>query len=290
MPSELYINKEQYKQENASSQVMNSLFSFMVSMGINIALEDLQKQAFTKKASNGFFAKHFGTLKNMTYLNKQQPNEVFKQITDLYPDLSKNIEWQDKQNLFSVFGDENWDKGTKSMKEFNKLFKEHLKRESKEKTVTNGVKQATNGVKKATNGVKQATDGVKQATDAVTQANKVNNSVKRALFMYKTYSFLNFVSSAESAKSGIDLGYNIVKGVVLDPLQERGRRVQEKENQYAYRMSKYKDSSQYVYQDSEQNQMYRSYQQQKIQEYYQQAVGQTAIDRIENPYIIYRMM
>ncbi|OQB42063.1 MAG: hypothetical protein BWY04_00422 [candidate division CPR1 bacterium ADurb.Bin160] len=118
------------------------------------------------------------------------------------------------------------------MKEFNKLFKEHLKRESKEKTVTNGVKQATNGVKqatngvkkatngvkKATNGVKQATDGVKQATDAVTQANKVNNSVKRALFMYKTYSFLNFVSSAESAKSGIDLGYNIVKGVVLDPL------------------------------------------------------------------------
>jgi hypothetical protein len=43
MPSELYINKEQYKQENASSQVMNSLFSFMVSMGINIGLENLQK-------------------------------------------------------------------------------------------------------------------------------------------------------------------------------------------------------------------------------------------------------
>jgi len=43
MPSELYINKEEYKQTNASSQVMNSLFSFMVSMGINIGLEDLQK-------------------------------------------------------------------------------------------------------------------------------------------------------------------------------------------------------------------------------------------------------
>ena len=120
--------------------------------------------------------------------------------------------------MFSVFGDENWDKGTKIMKKFNELFKEHLKSESKEKTVTNGVKQATNGVKKATNGVKKATNGVKQATDAVTQANKVNNSVKRALFMYKTYSFLNFVSSASSAESAIDLGYNIVKGVVLDPL------------------------------------------------------------------------
>ena len=274
MPSELYINKEQYKQENASSQVMNSLFSFMVSMGINIGLENLQKQAFTTQQPKSFFSKHFGTLKNFAYLNKQQPNEVFKQLGDIYK--NNELQWPEKQNLFSVFGDENWDKGTKIMKKFNELFKEHLKRESKEKTATNGVKQATNGVK--------------QVTDAVEQANKVNNSVKRALFMYKTYSFLNFVSSAKSAKSAIDLGYNIVKGVVLDPLQERGRRVQEKENQYAYRMSKYKDSSQYVYQDSEQNQMYRSYQQQKIQEYYQQAVGQTAIDRIENPYIIYRMM
>lgn len=285
MPSELYINKEEYKQTNASSQVMNSLFSFMVSMGINIALEDLQKQAFTTKASDGFFAKNFGILKNFAYLNKQQPNDVFKQITDLHPDLSKEFlgnefQWPKKQNLFSVFGDENWNKGTEGMKKFNKLFKEHLKRE---KTVTDGVKQVTNGVK-------QATDGVKQVTDAVKQANKVNNSVKRALFMYKTYSFLNFVSSASSVESAIDLGYNLVKGIVLDPLQERGRRVEEKENKYAFRMSKYKESAQYIYQDSEQNQMYRKYQQQKIQEYYSQAVSQTAIDRIENPYIIYRMM
>lgn len=274
MPSELYINKEEYKQTNASSQVMNSLFSFMVSMGINIGLEDLQKQAFTTKASDGFFAKNFGILKNFAYLNKQQPNEVFKQLGDIYK--QNEFKWPEKQNLFSVFGDENWNDGVKSMKGYNKLFKEHLKRESKEKTVTNGVKQATNGVK--------------QATDAVTQANKVNNSVKRALFMYKTYSFLNFVSSASSAESAIDLGYNLVKGIVLDPLQERGRRVEEKENKYAFRMSKYKESAQYIYQDSEQNQMYRKYQQQKIQEYYSQAVSQTAIDRIENPYIIYRMM
>ena len=290
MPSELYINKEEYKQTNASSQVMNSLFSFMVSMGINIGLEDLQKQAFTTKASDGFFAKNFGILKNFAYLNKQQPNEVFKQITNLYPGLSNEFQWPDKQNLFSVFGDGDWKKGTEIMKNFNKLFKEHLKRESKEKTVTDGVKQVTKGVKQATDGVKQATDGVKQAADAVNQANKVNNSVKRALFMYKTYSFLNFVSSASSAESAIDLGYNLVKGIVLDPLQERGRRVEEKENKYAFRMSKYKESAQYVYQDSEQNQMYRKYQQQKIQEYYSQAVSQTAIDRIENPYIIYRMM
>ena len=288
MPSELYINKEEYKQTNASSQVMNSLFSFMVSMGINIALEDLQKQAFTTKASDGFFAKNFGILKNFAYLNKQQPNDVFKQIPDLY----NKFTWKGKQNLFSVFGDENWNTGTENMKEFNKLFKEHLKRESKEKTVTDGVKQVTNGVKQATDGVKQSkkkaiTNGVKQATDGVEQ---VNNSVKRALFMYKTYSFLNFVSSASSAESAIDLGYNLVKGIVLDPLQERGRRVEEKENKYAFRMSKYKESAQYIYQDSEQNQMYRKYQQQKIQEYYSQAVSQTAIDRIENPYIIYRMM
>jgi len=120
--------------------------------------------------------------------------------------------------LFSVFGDGDWKKGTEIMKNFNKLFKEHLKRESKEKTVTDGVKQVTKGVKQATDGVKQATDGVKQAADAVNQANKVNNSVKRALFMYKTYSFLNFVSSASSAESAIDLGYNLVKGIVLDPL------------------------------------------------------------------------
>ena len=279
MPSELYINKEEYKQTNASSQVMNSLFSFMVSMGINIGLEDLQKQAFTTKASDGFFAKNFGILKNFAYLNKQQPNDVFKQIPDLY----NEFKWTKEQNLFSVFGDRDWKKGTEIMKNFNKLFKEHLKRESKEKTVTDGVKQVTKGVK-------QATDGVKQAADAVNQANKVNNSVKRALFMYKTYSFLNFVSSASSAESAIDLGYNLVKGIVLDPLQERGRRVEEKENKYAFRMSKYKESAQYVYQDSEQNQMYRKYQQQKIQEYYSQAVSQTAIDRIENPYIIYRMM
>ena len=267
MPSELYINKEQYKQENASSQVMNSLFSFMVSMGINIALEDLQKQAFTTEASDGFFAKNFGILKNFAYLNKQQPNEVFKQLGDIYK--NNKLQWPKKQNLFSVFGDKNWNDGVESMKEYNKLFKEHLKRESKEKTVT---------------------DGVKQVTDAVEQANKVNNSVKRALFMYKTYSFLNFVSSASSAESAINLGYNLVKGIVLDPLQERGRRVEEKENKYAFRMSKYKESAQYIYQDSEQNQMYRKYQQQKIQEYYSQAVSQTAIDRIENPYIIYRMM
>jgi X-X-X-Leu-X-X-Gly heptad repeat protein len=117
-----------------------------------------------------------------------------------------------------VFGDKNWNDGVESMKEYNKLFKEHLKRESKEKTVTDGVKQVTNGVKQATDGVKQATDGVKQVTDAVEQANKVNNSVKRALFMYKTYSFLNFVSSASSAESAINLGYNLVKGIVLDPL------------------------------------------------------------------------
>lgn len=253
MPSELYINKEQYKQENASSQVMNSLFSFMVSMGINIALEDLQKQAFTTQQPKSFFSKHFGTLKNMTYLNKQQPNDVFKQLGDIYN--NNEFTWPKKQNLFSVFGDTDWNEGVKSIKGYNKLFKQKLKDKSLAKV-----------------------------------DEKVINSVKRGLFAYKVYSFFNFVSSAESAESSIDLGYNIVKGVVLDPLQERGRRVQEKENQYAYRMSKYKDSSQYVYQDSEQNQMYRSYQQQKIQEYYQQAVGQTAIDRIENPYIIYRMM
>lgn len=251
MPSELYINKEQYKQENASSAVTGSLFNFMVAMGINIGLENLQKQAFTTQPSKSFFSKHFGTLKNMTYLNTKPTIEVFKQLGDIYNEFG----WTDKQNLFSVFGDKNWNEGVKSIKGYNKLFKQKLKDKS------------LAGVDK-----------------------KVINSVKRGLFAYKVYSFFNFVSSAESAKSGIDLGYNIVKGVVLDPLQERGRRVQEKENQYAYRMSKYKDSSQYVYQDSEQNQMYRSYQQQKIQEHYQQAVGQTAIDRIENPYIIYRMM
>ncbi len=282
MPSELYINKEEYKQTNASSQVMNSLFSFMVSMGINIGLEDLQKQAFTTKASDGFFAKNFGILKNFAYLNKQQPNDVFKQIPDLY----NKFDWPKKQNLFSVFGDKDWNEGVKSIKGYNKLFKEHLKRESKEKTAKDGVKHVTDGVKQAADGVKQATDAVEQAN----KVNKVNNSVKRALFMYKTYSFLNFVSSARSAESAIELGYNLVKGIVLDPLQERGRRVEEKENKYAFRMSKYKESAQYIYQDSEQNQMYRKYQQQKIQEYYSQAVSQTAIDRIENPYIIYRMM
>lgn len=263
MPSELYINKEQYKQENASSQVMNSLFSFMVSMGINIGLENLQKQAFTTQQPKSFFSKHFGTLKNMTYLNKQQPNDVFKQLGDIYNNkvvlndgrIVNEFTWPEKQNLFSVFGDNDWNDGVKSMKGYNKLFKQKLK----DKSLAEVDK-------------------------------KVINSVKRGLFAYKVYGFFNFVSSAKSAEAAIDLGYNLVKGIVLDPLQERGRRVEEKENQYAYRMSKYKDSSQYVYQDSEQNQMYRSYQQQKIQEYYQQAVGQTAIDRIENPYIIYRMM
>jgi len=120
--------------------------------------------------------------------------------------------------LFSVFGDKEWDTGTDNMKKFNKLFKERLKSKSKEKTAKDGVKQVTDGVKQAADAVNQATDGVKQAADAVNQANKVNNSVKRALFMYKTYSFLNFVSSASSAESAIDLGYNLVKGIVLDPL------------------------------------------------------------------------
>jgi hypothetical protein len=82
-----------------------------------------------------------------------------------------------------VFGDKDWNEGVKSIKGYNKLFKQKLK----DKSLAEVDK-------------------------------KVINSVKRGLFAYKTYSFFNFVSSASSAESAINLGYNLVKGIVLDPL------------------------------------------------------------------------
>lgn len=111
----------------------------------------------------------------------------------------------------------------------------------------------------------------------------------RQLWVNKIQRGYNQFTQVQFAEMAFEIGQVIGEQLVINPLVERGKEVQEQRRKQMLKEQGFmKINSEYLV-ESQQTQMYKEVQLQQINDSYNKTIQQTQISNIQNPYIMYRV-